>query len=195
MSKSDNYLLYTFLNSKYTYSQQSCISMCLQLHVIEKCNCSHPSISTIFNATVCEAKNLCYLTVNFLKEKDFIQKNCLKLCPLECEQHFFETKISSLKMISWKHYLNLINQNFASYFSKPHLTQEKAIESFISLNIFYESLSFTLTTEKPQMDLVALLASVGGNLSLFLGVSVFSVCELIEVLIEIYFIKKNSLVE
>ena len=42
------------------------------------------------------------------------------------------------------------------------------------------------------MDWVNLLASIGGNLSLFLGVSVFSVCEIIEVLIEIYFIKNKS---
>ena len=41
------------------------------------------------------------------------------------------------------------------------------------------------------MNIVSLLASIGGNLSLFLGVSVFSLCEIIEVLIEIYFIVKK----
>ena len=68
-------------------------------------------------------------------------------------------------------------------------TVEKSIED---VNIFYESLSYTETTESPQMNIVSLLASIGGNLSLFLGVSVFSLGEIIEVLIEIYFISKKS---
>jgi hypothetical protein len=40
------------------------------------------------------------------------------------------------------------------------------------------------------MGVVSLLASIGGNLSLFLGVSVFSLSELVEFFIEVYFMKK-----
>jgi len=35
-----------------------------------------------------------------------------------------------------------------------------------------------------------MLASIGGNLGLFLGVSVFSLCEIVEVALEIYFVKR-----
>jgi hypothetical protein len=41
------------------------------------------------------------------------------------------------------------------------------------------------------MDLVALVASIGGHLSLFLGVSVFSLCELVEVALEVFFTFKK----
>jgi hypothetical protein len=34
--------------------------------------------------------------------------------------------------------------------------------------------------------------SIGGSLSLFLGVSAFSFCEVAEVMIEIYFVVKNK---
>ena len=40
------------------------------------------------------------------------------------------------------------------------------------------------------MNFVSLLANIGGNLGLFLGVSVFSLCEIVEIFIEIFFIKK-----
>jgi hypothetical protein len=40
------------------------------------------------------------------------------------------------------------------------------------------------------MDIVSMLASIGGNLGLFLGVSVFSLCELVEVAIEVYHVKQ-----
>ena len=66
-----------------------------------------------------------------------------------------------------------------------------AKESFVKLNVFYQSLSYTLTAESPQMDGVTLFGSIGGNLGLFLGVSVFSLCELIEVTFQVYFILKQ----
>ena len=56
--------------------------------------------------------------------------------------------------------------------------------------LFYGSLSYTISTELPQMNFVSLLANIGGNLGLFLGVSVFSLCEIVEIFIEVFFIKK-----
>jgi hypothetical protein len=41
------------------------------------------------------------------------------------------------------------------------------------------------------MNIVALLASIGGNLGLFLGLSVFSLCEMIEVTMEIFFFQND----
>ena len=66
---------------------------------------------------------------------------------------------------------------------------ETAIDSFISLNIFYETLSYDISSESPQLALITLFANVGGYLGLFLGVSVFSLFEIIQVLIEILSIK------
>ena len=60
----------------------------------------------------------------------------------------------------------------------------------MSLNIFYDSLAYTQISASPQMDVVSLLASIGGNLSLFLGVNLFSLFELVQVGIEVYFIQK-----
>ena len=60
------------------------------------------------------------------------------------------------------------------------------------MNIFYDNLSYTQTSEIPQMDLITLLAYIGGNLGLFLGLNAFSFCEIIQALIEIYFALKND---
>ncbi len=57
-----------------------------------------------------------------------------------------------------------------------------AKESFVKIGIIYDSLSYELWTE---LDIVSTLANIGGNLGLFMGVSIFSICEVIEVLIEI----------
>ncbi len=62
-------------------------------------------------------------------------------------------------------------------------------KSFVSLNIFYNSLTYEISTESPQTDFIWLFASIGGYSGLFLGVSVFSLFEPFIVLIEIFFIK------
>ena len=80
------------------------------------------------------------------------------------------------------------NSNLASDFINRTFNSMTASESFVSLNIFYDSLSYIRTSESPQMNVVALLASIGGNLDLFLSLSVFSLCELIEVFIEVFYI-------
>ena len=67
----------------------------------------------------------------------------------------------------------------------------RAEKSFVNVYVYYESLNYAESSETPQMNVGQLLASIGGNLGLFLGVSVFSLCEIVEVLIEIYFIVKK----
>ena len=84
------------------------------------------------------------------------------------------------------------NRNLAADFVQTQIDAESAAKSVVKVNIFYESMSYELSSESPKMDIVSLLASIGGNLGLFLGVSVFSLCEIIEVVIEIYFASKKK---
>ena len=109
----------------------------------------------------------------------------MALCPLECNQTIYDTKLSFLKTISWKFYLGLIQKNLSSGFLTLPITPEKAIESFVSLNIFYESLSYSITTLSPKMNAFSLIAEIGGHLGLILGVSVFSAFQVIELIIEL----------
>ena len=82
------------------------------------------------------------------------------------------------------------NKNLSSDFVTTRISPVNAANSFVKVNIFYESMSYELSTESPKMDIVSMLASIGGNLGLFLGVSVFSLCEIVEVALEIFFVKR-----
>ena len=59
---------------------------------------------------------------------------------------------------------------------------------FYSMKIFYAEASYTQVTESPQDDLIGLLSNLGGNLGMFLGFSIFSFVELMELLIKILWI-------
>ena len=111
--------------------------------------------------------------------------------PLECNQTEINPSISSIKL-SGDDFVDYIrdNKNLSSDFIQTKIDSANAANSVVKVNIFYDSMSYELSTESPKMDIVSLLASIGGNLGLFLGVSVFSLCELIEVATEIYYVKR-----
>ena len=81
------------------------------------------------------------------------------------------------------------NENLRKDFVKRTLNEKTARESVIKVNLYYDSLSYELSTESPKMTLADLLASIGGNLGLFMGMSLMSFSEILEVLLEIIIIK------
>jgi hypothetical protein len=173
------------VESKYEYTQQLCFYQCYQRYLIQKYNCTEKAFLSLFNESFC----LAGVVENDNFVTNFIDKNCISSCPLECDKLFYKTS-SSLSQITANSYALDIqyNPNLASDFIDRTLDLSTVRESFVKVNIFYESLSYSLTTESAQWDANSLLGSIGGNLGLFLGMSVFSFSELIVLGIEIFFV-------
>ena len=112
---------------------------------------------------------------------------------MECDQISFKTSLSST-LLNGNKYISYINwnANLTADFLNRTIDAQTAAQSYVSVKIFYETLSYTHSTESPQMDGVYLLGSIGGNLGLFLGISVFSICEVVQVVIEIIFVIKQQ---
>jgi hypothetical protein len=70
--------------------------------------------------------------------------------------------------------------------------EEIARRSFVGLNLFYKELTYDISSESPQLTAITLFANIGSYLGLFLGVSVFSLVEIIQFLIEIAFVKSRK---
>jgi acid-sensing ion channel 2 len=184
-------------NSKYRYTQPMCFLQCQQKYVYLKCNCTDPSVTSLFsNVSQCLTLEQQKCLANYgtlLITNDFIQENCLSECPLECYFDQFDVSLSSIELIP-KFYMDYLNSNsnLAADFTKNKIDSNLVKQSFTSFAIFYKSLSYETLTESPQTNLVWLFASVGGYLGLFLGVSVFSVFEPFQVLIEFLFIRHSN---
>jgi len=183
--------LYTIIvQSCYEYSQQLCFSQCLQKQSIARYNCSLPLILTLFKEVDTCLIDFDGFIVYFSKltSEHFFNSVCLPVCPLECSQTLYKTSMS-FNHLNDKHHLFSAkienNPNLSCDFINRPISDE---HSLAGVNIFYSSLSYKSTTESPQTNVITLLASIGGNLSLFLGVSMFSLCEIIEVFIELFYI-------
>jgi hypothetical protein len=186
------------LNSKYQYTQSFCFMQCLQRVIIGKYNCSLKFWVSLFNASTCSMDiqiALVYTDTTTLNE-EFFEKNCLSQCPLECDQASLKTSITFNQLNGYA-YVEKIrnNSNLSMDFVNRPINANSARESIAYVNVFYSSLSYASTTETSKINFVSLLASMGGNLGLFLGVSVFSLCEIVEVVVEIYFILKTNRLE
>ena len=183
----DSDLFNRIAQSEYVYSQQFCLSQCLQQEFIKKHNCTLHFVLSIFNASECHV-DLNFSSADFFDSNFVWPKICLPLCPLECNQTAYKTTVS-FNQLNGNSYVSYIknNKRLASDFIGRSLDSIQAEISFSSVKIFYESLSYTLTNESKKMDWVSLLGSIGGNLGLFLGVSLFSLWEIIEVVVEIFY--------
>ena len=121
---------------------------------------------------------------------NYINEACTPLCPLECNQTIFNTKISSTKL-NLNYYSRIIDKfaaNNGIIDKNESLSLENKANSIIKFNIYYESMSYKQTTESISMDVVALLSNIGGTLGLFLGVSVLTAVELVDILLQVILI-------
>ncbi len=187
-----SYLYDLIDQSEYAYSQHLCVTQCLQKYLIEKHNCTFFTMPSLFNVSLCDFDLYLKITYsNELFKNEFINRNCLPLCPLECNQTLYKPSITSYQLIGG-HFLGNItnNPNLNSDFIRRQIDLKEVQNSIVQVSVFYETLSYKMSCETPKMNLVSLFASIGGNLGLFMGVCVFSFCEMIEVIIEIFFILK-----
>ena len=175
------------------YKQSVCLELCYQTLLKDNCNCTDPDYNSFYDLNYCrtreEWKCLNKIYNNFITDNG-TSAFCEPFCPLECNQTRFYISLSSSKLNMDYYsqgideiavYYGIINQN-------ETLSLEDKMNSIIKFNVYYESLSYTITTETSAMDIVALLSNIGGTLGLFLGVSVLTVVELVDILLQDFLI-------
>ena len=154
-----------------TYTHISCLKLCFELNYIEEnpCNCRNSSLGNIWLD--------CWIRQENLETKD---------CTYKYRTMFFENKLAGvcqqycmLECDSISYFIN--SNNFETY------------DNATTLVVFYQSLQYTLIKQLPKMQPFDLVSSVGGTLSLFIGLSFVSLFEFSELLIEIAFIFYNKL--
>ena len=79
-----------------------------------------------------------------------------------------------------------------SKFPNETLTYDLIKQSVLSLNVYYDQLSYTQISKDAKLDLVDLISGIGGLLGLFLGMSFLSFAEFIEIILEALVISLNE---
>ncbi|XP_028411245.1 degenerin deg-1-like isoform X2 [Dendronephthya gigantea] len=156
-----------------TYSQQACLNSCLGLSQRIRCKCSENSFPSdkppcdVFNPETSK----CLKVVKYLFNNDKL--SCLGDCSQPCEEEVIQKTISSSQWPSkaYKEYRTHQNKDY-----NPSI-------NMLQLNVFFNELNYEKIEEQFSYGTINLLADVGGQLGLWIGISVITVCELIELIV------------
>ena len=202
----DSVLYKMFQDSNTQYSQQICIDACIQIYFIESCNCTSNAFFSFFNVKNCntDSQILCSIKTyleKISKNETFIDQNCIQkgFCPLECNRTEFKISLSYSKF-STELYLDYMksHQGFESkYDENKSIEMEDVNDGLVKINIFYESLTYTDFTESVSISLAGLGSRIGGFMGMFLGMSLMTLVEILEIIIKfvqkIFLRGKNAL--
>ena len=180
------------------YSQFECLGMCIiQKPIEEACKCFYAGIPSFKSSTACTnlTQILCF-NDKYRKQLDnlnYYAKECIQYsCPLECVTYTYNTQLTSLEYPSIEFYHLALNDTTSLIYTSQYKddliisTYESFRQYFYSLNFYYSSTQYTYISESPQMTPMALLSNLGGSLGMFLGLSVFSLLEIFEIVTKIF---------
>jgi hypothetical protein len=165
------------------YNQNLCMKICLQKYIYEKCGCIDLSLPAYFSnqrGLGCNTRMELICASN--TETDFFNSNevakCEVQCPNKCKFFLYNTKVSMSNYPSdW-----FVQKNPNSQINE---TLYKTRVSNIYL--FYNQMIYKHIYQTEAITAEILFANFGGQLGLFMGISLLSCVELIELVILITF--------
>ncbi len=159
-----------------TYRQVNCFELCLK-NFIQKYALEH-GISEDEAILKTEVKN-------YDKEK-----NCDKLCPLECESTQYkisESKFSLFNVSDSKEYSLRVIPSVEKKLNLKISSTEEFNKNNLQVVVFFDSLKYTKISQTPKTTLSALVSNLGGSTGLFLDLSFMSACRAVEFFLGIIF--------
>ncbi|GAB6029875.1 E1 ubiquitin-activating protein [Chamberlinius hualienensis] len=158
----------------YYYSVEACMRSCIQRELVRSCRCISETKTpferlffdgtTYYNVSVCP-KGVC---------EDLPPTNALQSCncPLPCKELVFEYQYSSgrewIHSNAWKDVVNRISS-----------MGEKA-QDIVMGEISFATNYIEVITEEPFISEAEFLSVIGGNMGLYLGVSLITLIEVIQ---------------
>jgi acid-sensing ion channel 5 len=184
LSSVNSYFYDILTQSNKSYRQSDCFELLLQRNVIKNCSCYDLQFPQLYNATPC--LNLTQIGCASDQYFSFWDENSNTFtseCPLECESVDFDFTYSISDLDIERFYIN-------RFYQKPNEDVDLASlkKRVVDIYVYFTQLKYTEITEMPTTTVIDLLASVGGTIGLFVGISVLSFVEIIEFIMESIFI-------
>ena len=176
------------LARNYTYAQDSCLLYCFQKYSTELCNCTAYWIeyrSNEHNEYCIDEKYYCShrFYYDVFNVGDFIERNCLEKCPLECRVSRLNKRESLVAYKSSEAALARVRNDaiFLNNFGNHSDFCDRLSSNIAKFAVFYNGLTRADVSEEAEMSWDILLAVIGSHLHLFLGMSLLSFVEIGEI--------------
>jgi hypothetical protein len=177
--------VFDYLNQT-TYRQKFCFSLCYQKLVNNECNCSDPA-SPKMNASIgyCPYESEC---MNRIKNT-FLSlpvSNLCSDCPLECSFSVYDV-IPSTSLYPTAFYSALLSSQ-SDVMNKFSNDSKLFSTGMLKFNVFYSTMDIICIDQTASYTFDSLLAEIGGQLGLCVGMSFMTIIEICEPLMKILFV-------
>ena len=146
---------FSFIQQNTVYSSSACANDCFHAQIANACNCTLSEYDQWASIPLCLIRDACCVLA---QQTIAISCHCLSAC---------NTNVYELT--------NSYSTFPASLFARDYLLD--AGDDLLTANIFYESLSIIEQTTSFSYGVISLLSDIGGQLGLFLGISIISLFE------------------
>jgi hypothetical protein len=191
------------LNVTY-YDQDFCYTLCYQDKLINTCNCCDILTPSFRGATYCanDVEMDCMGKFDTMFTRADLKKVCESACPQQCNSIEYETHVSTATFPTLRYLEKLQPISFLSrdengnenerFFFPQNVSNSELMDfartSFLKLIVNYDDFYYTSIDESEKKDIAGLFGELGGNLGLFIGLSILSFFELIELLVSLMFV-------
>ncbi|KAL9982892.1 hypothetical protein ACROYT_G005003 [Oculina patagonica] len=185
-----NRILEMFENTRYKYSKPACLMQCLSKFVIKTCGC-RPIEYEDLEVPICAPNDtvLCmfpaYRSFGTSEEKDKCEENCTQPC-----KHVEYGTSLSYAGLQRNVFIQKLNSSvnitkdfpFYEHFLKMSVPEKMAYidDNIVSLDIYFQDMSYDEIEQTPVFEPWTLIANLGGNFGLFLGMSILTILEFVE---------------
>ncbi|XP_060082850.1 amiloride-sensitive sodium channel subunit beta-like [Ylistrum balloti] len=177
-----------------TYNRKACLVVCEQNAIISACNCFAETKDELFTrANILDyrpCRSTTEKTCQAIVEENYKTKIISCACDEPCSEQVFVKSISTRQWPS-EDYAVALEQSICE---KPRLADEctklrslnkrQLSLNFLKLDIYYESLNYELVEETPEIEDAQFASDVGGALGLWIGLSILSLFELVQLFVE-----------
>ncbi|XP_076308698.1 acid-sensing ion channel 4-B-like [Tachypleus tridentatus] len=154
------------------YTQEMCMTNCVQEENMRRCNCIDPTLDPfIKDAVLCDFMNRIQVCCLDEVHNDLRAKADLCHCPLPCQSTTYDLMVSSTILAS---------RNSNNVYSAPYQG------NLLRLEIYFETLHQIVYQQVPKYEIAELYSQLGGQLSLWLGISLVSFFESVELLVMVF---------
>lgn len=178
----------TFLTNA-SYEQFFCLHRAYRRAVFERCKCVVELSDVKEEAKICSTKEeqACRIYIdNVLYQLSRFDGKFNDQCPLECNVNDFQLTMSSMAFPSY-HYGNYLLKKNANFKASINRTYDlhAVRKSVAKINFYFTKIGHETMDEKKTMTAVNLFANTGAMLSVFLGMSLLTLVEGLQLLVEI----------
>ncbi|XP_064640354.1 uncharacterized protein LOC135495533 isoform X2 [Lineus longissimus] len=82
--------------------------------------------------------------------------------------------------------------HFTNYLARNEINAQFYEENFLTMDIFFRELSYEMIEQQEAYNLIALLSDIGGSMGLFIGASILSIFEILDLFTFSFIIKKKT---